>query len=113
MPETKSAVDPETLKIQAAFCKAMGHPTRLQILHMLHDAGGALPSAEILAATGVSKASLSQHLSKMAGVGLIKTHREGRFLQVDLACLEVGQACNFVHAALRNRINDQASAFEG
>ena len=95
-----SIPDASAFELQAEYCRAMGHPIRLLILHHLHDSGGELPSAEILHRVGVTKAGLSQHLAKMANVGLIRTRRDGRFLHVELACPEVGQACEMVRSAL-------------
>ena len=92
--------DVSSFELQAEYCRAMGHPVRLLILHHLYEAGGELPSAEILNLVGVTKAGLSQHLAKMANVGLIRTRREGRYLFVELACPEVGQACELVRSAL-------------
>ncbi len=94
------APDASAFELQAEYCRAMGHPVRLLILHHLHECGGEMPSAEILRQVGVTKAGLSQHLAKMANVGLIRTRREGRFLFVELACKEVGQACELVRSAL-------------
>jgi len=48
----------------------------------------------------------------MARVGLIRTRRDGRFLHVKLACLEVGQACELVRMAMgkeaRSRVESLA-----
>ncbi|MBJ01693.1 MAG: transcriptional regulator [Planctomycetes bacterium] len=108
-------VHPETdislLELQASFCRVMGHPHRILILHLLHDAGGELPSADILRRLGISKASLSQHISRMVAVGLLTTRREGRFLHVKLACPEVGDACTSVREVLSRQAEERASSF--
>ena len=84
--------------MQVSFCKAMGHPSRLQILHFLHEAGGRISSATLLELLGLSRASLSQH--------------EGRYLHIELACPEVGQACEFVHNALISQARLRADLLE-
>ncbi len=98
--------------MQVSFCKAMGHPSRLQILHFLHEAGGRISSATLLELLGLSRASLSQHVAKMAAAGLVRTQREGRYLHIELACPEVGQACEFVHNALISQARLRADLLE-
>lgn len=103
--------DDETLQLQADFARTMGHATRLQILHLLNDAGGELACAALLEATGVSKPSLSQHLAKMAAVGLVETRREGRYLFVRIAQPEIGEACRLIHDALSRFAQRKANIF--
>ncbi len=87
-------------KVQAQLCRVMGHPVRLQILQLLTENGGSMPSADLLSATGVSKPALSQHLTKMTNVGLVRTRRVGRFLEVELPNPEIGRACGMVGCLL-------------
>jgi DNA-binding transcriptional ArsR family regulator len=101
--------DLEGYRIQAEFCRIMGHPIRLQILNALHQAQGELPSADLLALTQIPKPSLSQHLSKMQACGLVTTRRAGRFLHVKLACPEIGQACAQVRLALNSSYQSRAA----
>ncbi len=103
-------VDASAFELQAEYCRAMGHPVRLLILHHLHEAGGELASAEILRRVKVTKAGLSQHLTKMANVGLVRTRRDGRYLFVELACMEVGQACEMVRSALGKEVRHRADS---
>jgi ArsR family transcriptional regulator len=85
---------------QAEFCRVMGHIVRLEILHILHESGGPVASQDLLERLGVAKACLSQHLSRMASVGLIRSHREGRRLFVQIAHPEIGVACDLVRKVL-------------
>ena len=104
-------MDMSLLELQASFCRVMGHPHRILILHLLHEAGGELPSADILRQLGISKASLSQHLSRMVAVGLLSTRRSGRYLHVKLACPEVGDACTSVREVLSRQAEERACSF--
>jgi DNA-binding transcriptional ArsR family regulator len=96
------------LEIQASFCRTMGHPIRLYILHHLNETGGEVGSSELADLAGISRATLSQHLSKMTSVGLVKTRREGKYVYVRLARKEIGQACEFVHSALQSELRQRA-----
>ncbi len=78
----------------------MGHPVRLLVLQALHRVGGEVSCSDLLQLTGVAKPSLSQHLARLQSVGLVHLIRRGRFLFVDLACPEVGEACDKVKNAL-------------
>lgn len=101
--------DLDGYRIQAEFCKTMGHPIRLQILDALCQERGEVASANLLKLTGIPKPSLSQHLSKMQAAGLVTTRRAGRFLYVELACPEVGEACAQVRRALKRSFQDRAA----
>jgi len=102
----------EAFQLQARFTRVMGNPVRLMILHALHQANGHLSSAELLEITGVSKGSLSQHLGKMADVGLVHTHMDGRRLHVELASLEIGKACDIVRRVLAQGARRKASTLQ-
>ena len=101
MNPPQGSLSPEqTRMVQAQLYRVMGHPVRLQILQLLTEKGGSMPSADLLSATGISKPALSQHLTKMTNVGLVRTRRVGRFLEVELPNLEIGRACGAVGCLL-------------
>jgi DNA-binding transcriptional ArsR family regulator len=89
---------------QAAICKALSHPTRLQLVAMLERADRW--SAELQAGLSISKANLSQHLGILKAAGLVATHREGRELYCGIAMPEVKQTT----ALLRTMIKAQERA---
>ncbi len=86
----------------------MGHPIRLFILHHLHETGGEVGSSELAEMAGISRASISQHLSKMTAVGLVATRRSGKYVFVRLGREDVGKACELVHQALEGETRDRA-----
>jgi len=104
--------DIEAFKIQARFARVMGHPIRLRILFLLERDGPEIASSGLIADLEISKASLSQHLSKMSSVGLIRTIRVGRFLHVRLANPAIGKACVLVREALLSRTEEQRVLLE-
>ena len=82
----------EIYERQARICKAFGHPGRLQILDLLGERER--PVSELQEALGVSKTSLSQHLSVLKSAGVLATRREGKQIYCSLAMPEVKQACS-------------------
>jgi len=56
--------------------KALAHPTRLTIICHLMD--GELCVGELEKLTGSSQSNLSQHLSKMKGLGVIAGEKRGQ-----------------------------------
>lgn len=96
---------------QARFCRTMGHPMRLYLLHYLHEKGGEVANSELAEASGLPRASLSQHISQMTAAGLVTTRREGRYVHVKVARVEIGQACELVHKALRDHSQEGAQRY--
>ncbi len=54
----------------AAYCKALGHPVRLQILRQLHEIGACF-SGDISSQLPVSASTASQHLKILKEAGVI------------------------------------------
>jgi DNA-binding transcriptional ArsR family regulator len=65
----------------ATCLEALGNPTRLEIYRLLVRAGDSgLPVGEIQARTEVARSTLSHHLHKLIGVGLVTQERQGTVL---------------------------------
>ncbi len=115
-PQTLTSSDPlatrRAFEIQARFARTMGHPIRLQILNELHQAEREVGVAELLKLLAIPKAALSQHLTKMVSVGLVRTRREGRFVYVRLAHPEIARACEIVRGVLVDQAREQESMLQ-
>jgi L-amino acid N-acyltransferase YncA/DNA-binding transcriptional ArsR family regulator len=61
----------------AAWFRALAHPTRIQMVSLLARAGGPLTVGEIVSATGVSQATVSQHLKVLAAIRFVLAERRG------------------------------------
>ena len=92
----------EIFERQARICKAFAHPGRLQILDLLGQ--GERGSSELQETLGISKTSLSQHLSVLKSVGVLTTRREGKQIYCSLAMPEVKQACQLIRKVLEAHI---------
>src|SRR5207247_1370192 len=67
----------------ALVAKTLGHPHRLELLEQL--AQGERSVEELAGKTGLSVANASQHLQRMSRAGLVKSQRDGKFVQYHLA----------------------------
>jgi 2-polyprenyl-3-methyl-5-hydroxy-6-metoxy-1,4-benzoquinol methylase len=63
--------------------RALGDPTRLRILRLLTEAP--LNVSELVSVIGVAQSSVSHHLSKLRGMGLLKEERQNGFTYYQLA----------------------------
>ena len=96
--------DTEIFERQARICKAFAHPGRLRILDLLgHGERGV---SELQEALGISKSSISQHLSILKSAGVLSTRREGKQIYCSLAMPEVKQACQLIRKVLQAQIAD-------
>jgi ArsR family transcriptional regulator len=104
MAVTKTALkrDTEIFERQARICKAFAHPGRLQILDLLGQRERGV--SELQGALGISKTSISQHLSILKSAGVLATRREGKQIYCSLAMPEVKQACRLIRKVLQAQI---------
>src|SRR6266496_6599290 len=104
MATTKAAIrrDTEIYERQARICKACAHPGRLQILDLLGQSERGV--SELQEALGISKTSISQHLSILKSAGVLTTRREGKQIYCSLAMPEVKQACELIRKVLQAQI---------
>ena len=62
--------------------KALGDPTRREILRLLRD--GAKTAGEIGGHFEMTRATISHHLSVLRGAGLISDDRRGKYIYYEL-----------------------------
>jgi ArsR family transcriptional regulator len=73
--EIDALASDELLGRIADVLKAMADPTRLKIIHSLHQ--GELCVSDILAVVGGSQANVSKHLSVLKRAGIVGSRRDG------------------------------------
>lgn len=63
----------------AAIFKALGDPTRVQILRLIRDADDAqsICVCDLTAAFGLAQATVSHHMARLRAVGLVDSYKEG------------------------------------
>ncbi len=92
-------------ELQADVCKALAHPIRMEIIHLLREEE--LCFAKISEATGSLKSNLSQHLKIMTKKGIVKVRKDGQCRHFSLSSKKVAEACQLMHEVLFQNIKEQ------
>lgn len=82
----------KVIQIQAALCKIMSNPRRVRILRLLER--GELSVGEIVEATGLRKAAVSQNLAPMRKLGIVEFRRDGQKIYYSLKAKKIVAACH-------------------
>jgi len=98
-------VDERVFELQANVCKVFSHPKRLEVLCLLKD--GEKSFSQLQAATGLSKANLSQHLTILRDRGVIVARREGQTMHFSVANPKITAACQLMHDFLCEQLGEQ------
>jgi ArsR family transcriptional regulator len=103
-------IDWEIYQLQAGFCKALSHPTRLAIIQHLKK--GPCSVTELASIIGVKQANLSQHLAMLRDTGVLITKRSGLNILYSIADQRIITACTLVRETLEKRISEQRKLFQ-
>ncbi len=97
---------PQVFELQAALCRAMSYPARLELVHMLRD--GAKRVDDLARATGASPASVSRHLSILRNCGVVSAQRSGQEVQYKLSNPKVATICDLMREVLVEQLTRQS-----
>ena len=92
-------------ELQADLCKVFSNARRLEIIN--HLKGRELSSNELMAATGLSKVSLFQHLNVLKAKGILITRREGNAHHYRIADDRIIEACSLMRAILMDQLQEK------
>lgn len=84
--------------LQADLCKALSHPTRLQILDLLSERERTVE--ELIRLIAIGQSNLSQHLAALRQRRLVVARREGANVYYSLSSPRIAEACNFTKRLL-------------
>jgi ArsR family transcriptional regulator len=101
----------EITTMQADVLRALAHPRRLQILHLLAD--GPVEVGTLAAELGISQPNASQHLSVMRQAGVVDAERAGREVRYRVSDPDVIVACGLMQGVLERRIERLAGLSAG
>jgi len=93
-------------EIQAGFCKAMGDPVRLQLLHVLREHPKTV--SEICQEVGLSQSNASRQLACLRNVGVVVTKRKGNGMVYQITDERIGDVCDLVRSILVEQIQKRA-----
>ena len=69
----------------AAVFKALGDPARVKIVSLLASSDAPVCACEFIPTLGLSQATVSHHLKKLADAGLIEREQRGKWAYFSLA----------------------------
>lgn len=100
----------EVFREHAEFLKAMSHPKRLEILHLLRDQE--LSVTEIQGMLDLPQANLSQHLMVLKDAGVLNSRRESKNVYYKLAHKNFIKASDLIRKVLIEKHKDDGNADE-
>jgi len=90
--------------LQAQLCQVLADPSRLELIHLIGD--GERTVGELIAATGLRQANVSQHLSLLRQRGVVATRREGTTVSYRLGYPEILEACALTRRILLRQLEE-------
>jgi ArsR family transcriptional regulator len=96
------ALNKKIYRMQAEICRVLSDPTRIEILDTLKE--GEQTVGELVNATGLRQANVSQHLALLRQSGLVSTRRQGTTIYYSLATSAIVEACSITRRLVIERI---------
>jgi ArsR family transcriptional regulator len=90
-------------ELQADVMRALAHPRRLQIIHILAD--GPCDVQAVADRLRISQPNASQHLAVMRATGVVQGVRNGRSIRYRISDPAVIEACGLMRQVLRRRLS--------
>lgn len=103
------SLSPEQLRVIAERFKALGEPSRLEILNTLK--GGERSVTEILETTGLGQANVSKHLQMLFSAGFVDRRKDGVSTLYRLADGDVLKLCDLMCGRLEKETQARRKVF--
>jgi DNA-binding transcriptional ArsR family regulator len=103
--EKPGKMNQKILEGQASILKALGQPTRLQILELLKD--GERCVCDIFPAISQEQANVSKHLSILKQVGILESRKEGLRILYRIKTPEILSLLSGVSKLLKAQAQEQ------
>lgn len=100
----------QVFDLHAELLKALAHPKRLEILHLLRDSE--MSVSQIQEMLDLPQGNLSQHLSVLRDAGVLITRRAGKHIYYRLAHTNFMKASDLMRDVLVERYKDDPLADE-
>jgi ArsR family transcriptional regulator len=107
----KYPLTPDVLELIAHRFKALGDPSRLQILNALRE--GELNVSDIVEKTGLSQANTSKQLKQLHALGFVARRKEGLFVRYRLADKGVFRLCDVMCERVHQETAKRRKALAG
>jgi len=102
-----TSVEKDLYRRHADFCKVISHPTRLQIIDILHD--GEMSVTDLATQLQISVGNLSQHLNLMKQRRVLESRKEGNSVIYRLANPKMIKACCLIREILFEQMQQDTS----
>jgi ArsR family transcriptional regulator len=100
----------QLFELHAELLKALAHPRRLEIIHLLRDQE--LPVADIHTMLDLPQANISQHLTILREAQVVKTRRDGKQMYYSLSSPKIIEASDLLRVVLVEQHTDLQHADE-
>jgi len=97
--------------IQAEFCRAMGNPARLQILHVLRDRP--MTVNELVEELGLGQSMISRQLSVLRSVNVVVGIRRGNEMVYQITNEKISEVCDLVRTVLLEEMQKKSDVLNG
>lgn len=91
--------------LHSDICKTLANEKRQRILDCLRD--GELTVTELRELTGISQATLSQHLAVMRAKGVVVSHRDGSHVRYRISNPKILQAFDLISEVMAESIDER------
>ena len=91
-------------ELHAELCKTLSSPVRLRLLNRLRD--GENTVSELVSATGLRQANLSQHLTVLRQRGIVAVRKEGVNAHYRVANVKIIRACDLIREVLIEQLTE-------
>ena len=109
-PRRSTQVEKDLYRRHADFCKVLSHPTRLQIIDILHDREMTVNG--LAAQLQVAVGNLSQHLNLMKQRKVLESRKEGNSVIYRLANPKMTRACGLIREILFEQMQQDNALFK-
>jgi DNA-binding transcriptional ArsR family regulator len=96
-------------ELQAELCQKMGNASRLRIVHSLR--AGPKRVSDIVQATGLTQAKVSQHLALLRASGIVVAQRHGRDMIYRIVDPKIGRVCDLMREVLLQQSVERSKLF--
>jgi DNA-binding transcriptional ArsR family regulator len=105
----KKKMSPAQLAAVARLFAALSEPSRLTILHALHD--GPLTVTGLLKACSMKQANVSKHLAVLRQHRLVKCERDGISVRYEIADPMIFSLCGLVCGKMEKDLKEAVALF--
>jgi ArsR family transcriptional regulator len=88
----------QVFRLHTDFLKALAHPKRLEIIHLLRDQS--LSVSDIQKMLDLPQANLSQHLQVLRKHGIVRSHKKGKQIFYQITDPKIIIACDLLREVL-------------